>query len=89
MKDLLISQGYRQFGITNDITVAAIYRMPRPALTLVAAHLYSDMRFDNGLVYAAQHLLEVNETADDTEPYSWESYDEELENSIQKTRTLS
>lgn len=85
-KELLLTNGYKQFGIMNDITVAAIYRMPRAALTLVAAHLYSAQRFDNGLVYAAQHLLEVNETADDTEPYSWESYDEELENAIQKAK---
>lgn len=88
LKDLLIAHGQSQFGIMNDITVAEIYKMPRPALTLLAGHLYSAMRFDNGLVYSAQHLLEVNETADDTEPYNWESYDEEIEQTIAKGRVL-
>ncbi|MFI7813010.1 olxA [Citrobacter werkmanii] len=84
LKDMLIASGYNQFGIMNDIGVAAIYRMPRPALTLVAAHLYSMERFDNGLVYEAHHTLEVNDTAADTEPYHWESYDDELEDTIAK-----
>ena len=67
----------------NDPTVAAIYVMPRPALTLVAAHLYSDYRFENGLVFSALHQLDVVENADNTEVYDWESYDEEIERTIQ------
>lgn len=83
LKNMLISFGYSSFGVLNDLTVAAIYTMPRPALTLAAAHLYSDYRFDNGLIFSAQHQLEVVESADDTELYDWESYDEELERTIQ------
>ena len=88
VKEQLITAGYKNFGILNDIAVAAIYKMPRPALTLVAAHLYSDWRIDNGHVYTASHLLEVNEAADDTEPYNWESFDEEVENDIQRQSAL-
>lgn len=82
VKELLINAGYNQFGIMNDVAVATIYKMPRPALTLVAAHLYSMERFDKGLIYEAHHTLEVNDTADDTEPYHWESYDDEIESKI-------
>ncbi|STK59617.1 Uncharacterised protein [Escherichia coli] len=42
-----------------------IYRYDRPALTLIAATLYSQERFDNGQIYSAWHLLPVPEEVDD------------------------
>ncbi|MCZ8930519.1 hypothetical protein OM190_16160 [Escherichia albertii] len=37
----------------------------RPALTLIAATLYSQERFDNGQIYSAWHLLPVPEEVHD------------------------
>ncbi|EFM9550536.1 hypothetical protein F6S89_22425 [Escherichia coli] len=50
----------------------------RPALTLIAATLYSQERFDNGQIYSAWHLLPVPEEVDDQD-YEFESYDLEVE----------
>ena len=55
-----------------------IYRYDRPALTLIAATLYSQERFDNGQIYSAWHLLPVPEEVDDQD-YEFESYDLEVE----------
>ena len=48
------------------------------ALTLIAATLYSQERFDNGQIYSAWHLLPVPEEVDDQD-YEFESYDLEVE----------
>ncbi|WP_244431866.1 olxA [Xenorhabdus szentirmaii] len=69
MKSLIIAQGEQAFGGLVDTDVAAIYTLSRPALIIVAAHLYSNERFENGAVYANDHTLEVNEASGDTEPY--------------------
>ena len=55
-----------------------LYRYDRPALTLIAATLYSQERFDNGQIYSAWHLLPVPEEVDDQD-YEFESYDLEVE----------
>ncbi|EGM8848630.1 hypothetical protein IIM91_004097 [Escherichia coli] len=49
-----------------------------PSLTLIAATLYSQERFDNGQIYSAWHLLPVPEEVDDQD-YEFESYDLEVE----------
>ncbi|EKN4689527.1 olxA [Yersinia ruckeri] len=87
VKSLIIEQDEKVFGILVDSDVAAIYRMSRPALTVVAAHLYSKERADSGSVYSAYHSLDVNDNAGDTEPYVWISNDVDMEAFIQlKTR---
>lgn len=50
----------------------------RPALTLIAATLYSQERFDNGQIYSAWHLLPVPEEVHDQDD-EFESYDLEVE----------
>ncbi|PHM39121.1 hypothetical protein Xmau_03026 [Xenorhabdus mauleonii] len=83
MKSLMIAQGEQAFGALVDTDVAAIYSMNRPALTVVAAHLYSNERVENGAVYSQCHTFEVSEASGDTEPYLWFSDDAEMETLIQ------
>ncbi|OKP01601.1 hypothetical protein [Xenorhabdus eapokensis] len=83
MKSLIIAQGEKAFGVLVDMDVAAIYTMSRPALMVVAAHLYSNERFKNGLIYSADHLLDVNDESDDTDSFLWFSNDEDMEVLIQ------
>ncbi len=79
LKTLLLQGGVTRFGQVVDSDVAAIYNMSRPALTLVAAHLYADEILETGNIFAADHPLSVIPSADDTEPYIYESYDESIE----------
>lgn len=88
VKSLIVEQGERAFGVLVDADVAAIYTMSRPALIVVAAHLYSNERFENGLVYSADHTFDIHDASDDTEPYLWFSNDEEMETRIQLRGTL-
>ncbi|MCG3462209.1 olxA [Xenorhabdus bovienii] len=83
MKSLIIEQGEQAFSVLIDVDVATIYTMSRPALIVVAAHLYSNERFENGAIYSACHTLNVNDESDDTEPYQWFSNDEDMEMMIQ------
>lgn len=53
--------------------------MSRPALTVLAGHLYSSDRLENDAVNNPVHALEVAPYADDTEPYVYTSYDESIE----------
>ncbi len=78
IKKLLLEHGYGNFGRLVDHDVRKIYRYDRPALTLIAATLYSQERFDNGQIYSAWHLLPVSEEVDDQD-YEFESYDLEVE----------
>lgn len=78
IKNLLLERGYGNFGRLIDRDVRKIYRFDRPALTLIAATLYSQERFDNGQIYSAWHLLPVPPEVDDQE-YSFESTDTEVE----------
>ncbi|EFH9339646.1 peptide-binding protein [Escherichia coli] len=78
IKKLLLERGYGNFGRLVDRDVRKIYRYDRPALTLIAATLYSQERFDNGQIYSAWHLLPVPEEVDDQD-YEFESYDLEVE----------
>lgn len=66
-------------GQVVDSDVAEIYKMSRPALTVLAGHLYSSDRLENDAVYNPVHALEVAPYADDTEPYVYISYDESIE----------
>ncbi|MEB7891829.1 olxA [Hafnia alvei] len=83
IKSLIIEQDENTFGILVDSDVAAIYTMSRPALTIVAAHLYSNERVESGSVYSAYHSLDVNDDADDTEPYVYVSNDVDMEAFVQ------
>lgn len=83
IKSLIIEQDENTFGILIDSDVAAIYTMSRPALTIVAAHLYSNERLESGSVYSAYHTLDVNDDADDTEPYVYVSNDVDVEAFVQ------
>lgn len=83
LKSLIIEQDEKIFGILVDSDVAAIYTMSRPALTIIAAHLYSNEREANGSIYSAYHVLDVNDNADDTEPYVWISNDDDMEAFVQ------
>ncbi|MEZ2987942.1 peptide-binding protein [Escherichia coli] len=78
IKKLLLERGYGNFGRLVDRDVRKFYRYDRPALTLIAATLYSQERFDNGQIYSAWHLLPVPEEVDDQD-YEFESYDLEVE----------
>lgn len=79
LKTLLLERGFLSIGQIVDSDVAAIYSMSRPALTLIAAHLYADDIIDTGNMFSADHLLSVMPSADDTEPYLYVSYDESVE----------
>lgn len=79
LKVMLLEAEQTDFGQIVDGDVAAIYSMSRPALTLVAAHLYADEIVESGNIYSADHLLSVMPSADDTEPYHYVSYDESIE----------
>ncbi|WP_312329931.1 olxA [Atlantibacter hermannii] len=79
LKTLLLERGVLSIGQVVDSDVAAIYSMSRPALTLIAAHLYADDIIDTGNMFSADHLLSVMPSADDTEPYLYVSYDESVE----------
>lgn len=79
LKVMLLEDGQTDFGQIVDGDVAAIYSMGRPALTLVAAHLYADEVLESGNIHSADHYLSVTPSADDTEPYLYTSYDESIE----------
>lgn len=79
LKTFLLERGITTFGQVVESDVADIYSLSRPALTVIAAHLYADERVDNDAVYSADHLLAVMPSADDTEPYLYVSYDESIE----------
>lgn len=79
VKLMILDKGETRLGQTVEGDVASIYTTSRPAYTIIAAHLYSDMRMDNNGVYNQIHLLDVASYADDTEPYIYTSYDESIE----------
>ncbi|KKB02672.1 hypothetical protein [Pantoea anthophila] len=79
VKTLLLEHATTQFGQVVESDVAEIYSLSRPALTVIAAHLYADDRTENDAVFSAVHLLPVTPSADDTEPYMYVSYDESIE----------
>lgn len=79
LKTYLLERGITTFGQVVDSDVEIFYTHSRPALTIIAAHLYADERVENDAVYSADHLLPVMPSADDTEPYLYVSYDESLE----------
>lgn len=79
MKTLILAGGCTDLGQILDSDVAEIYKMSRPALTVIAAHLYSDERVEREGIYNAVHQLPVLQSADDTEPYIFTSYDESIE----------
>lgn len=79
VKTFLLERGITTFGQVIESDVADIYSLSRPALTIIAAHLYADERVENDAVYGAYHLLPVMPSADDTEPYLYVSYDESIE----------
>lgn len=79
LKTELLRKRVTTFGQVVDSSVAAIYSMSRPALTLVAAHLYADEVVESGNIYSADHFLSVMPSADDTDPYHYVSYDESIE----------
>lgn len=72
----------QDFGESIDLDVKAIYSLTRPALTVIAAHLYRAERIDSGYIYSAYHELAVHDDADDTEPYLYVSDDEDMEKLI-------
>lgn len=72
----------QDFGQSIDVDVKAIYCLTRPALTVIAAHLYRAERIDSGYLYSAYHELPVHDDADDTEPYLYVSADEDMEKLI-------
>ncbi|MCZ4061215.1 olxA [Pantoea sp. LMR881] len=83
IKRLIIETEVNQsFGQGIDADVKAIYSLTRPALTVIAAHLYSAERIESGYIYSAYHELPVHEDADDTEPYLYVSNDDEIEKLI-------
>ncbi|HBV91209.1 MAG TPA: olxA [Pantoea sp.] len=79
VKTLLLERATTKFGQIVESDVAEIYSLSRPALTVIAAHLYADDRTENDAVFSAVHLLPVMPSADDTEPYMYVSYDESIE----------
>lgn len=78
IKTLLLERTTK-FGQVVESDIAEIYSLSRPALTIIAAHLYADERTENDAVFSAYHLLPVVPSADDTEPYLYVSYDESIE----------
>lgn len=89
VKSILLAKGYDKFGILIQADVASIYQMSRDALTLCAAVLYQDARTDSGMVYSREHVLEVNESADDSEPYTYVVEDDEVDRLIQQRGNLN
>lgn len=79
LKTLLLTRGEVSLGQIVDSDVAEIYKMSRPALTLLSAYLYSGERVENDAVFNPVHVLEVAGYSDDTEPYIYTSYDESIE----------
>lgn len=72
----------QDLGPSIDTDVKAIYCFTRPALTVIAAHLYRAERIESGYFYSAYHELSVHDDADDTEPYLYVSADEDMEKLI-------
>jgi hypothetical protein len=79
IKTLIIAGGCTKLGQIVESDVAETYKMSRPALTVIAAHLYSDERVDRDGLFNSIHQLVVLPTSDDTEPYIYTSYDESIE----------
>lgn len=79
LKTLILAGGHTEFGQIVESDVAEIYKMSRPAFTVIAAHLYSDERVDREGIFNDIHQLSVLQTSDDTEPYIYTSYDESIE----------
>ncbi len=79
LKKLLLERGYGNFGRLVDRDVRKIYRYDRPALTLIAATLYSRERFDNGQIYSALGIYCQCLKRLTTKDYEFESYDLEVE----------
>lgn len=80
IKNLMNAPG--SFGESIEPDVRAIYSLSRPALTIIAAHLYSAERIEAGCIYSASHELTVQEDADDTEPYLYVNADDDMEKLI-------
>lgn len=83
LKTLLVENGNSAAGDQIDEDIADTYQYERPALTIVAAYLYQQMRMENGLLYSSSHQLPVPESLDD-EPYDFVSCDLELESKVIK-----
>lgn len=89
LKNILIEHGADFIGRLIELDVATIYTMPRPALAVCAAILYHNDRINYGMMYDRAHLLEVNENADDTEPYYFTVEDEEMDRLVQQRGNLN
>lgn len=89
LKNCMIAKGYDNYGYLVQADVAEIYRMSRDALTVCAAVLYQELRTDEGMVYSREHDLEVNESADDTEPYTYVLEDDEVDRIIQQRSNIN
>nr|QBM91522.1 hypothetical protein NNIBIDOC_00196 [Salmonella sp.] len=76
LKTLLLERGDISFGQVVDSDVAEIYKMSRPALTVLAGHLYSSDR-PKMTRHNPVHVLWKSHPADDTEPYVYTSYHDE------------
>lgn len=79
IKKLIIGTGDTTLGQTYPEDIAEIYTYDRPALTLIAGVLYSNERLIDHVVTDSYHFLPVMPSADDTDPYLYESYDESLD----------
>lgn len=89
IKNILIKYGYDSYGQLIQIDVAAIYQMSRDALTVCAGLLYHSDRIDGGMIYNREHMLEINESADDTEPYPFTIEDGEMDRLVQQRSNLN
>lgn len=89
VKNILIKFGYDTYGQLVQIDAASIYAMSRDPLTICAALLYQSDRIDLGMMYDREHMLEVNESADDTEPYPYVIEDDEMDRFVQNRSNLN
>lgn len=75
LKTMLIERELLPTGEVDD-DVAEIYSFETDAMTVVAASLYQEMRFSEGVFYSVYHQLQVE---GEDAPYEYYSYDLEQE----------
>jgi len=79
IKMLFLVRATNKFWHVIESDVAEIYFLSRPALMVIAAHIYANNRIASDSMFSVVHLLPVMQPVDNTEPNVYVGYDESIE----------